>query len=136
MFCVPLNVIILFGTSVFRYLPTYTYSYPQLFYLTPRRPSTLYFFTQTVDDAALRALYYRGLVAGGGVSDVAEGTARTIKEAYAFFATARLARRALHMKAPPLWRCRILELNVPLTQTAAAIPLATSSPYNTLINYW
>ncbi|PSN29282.1 hypothetical protein C0J52_27868, partial [Blattella germanica] len=89
---------------------------------------------QTVNDTALRRLYFRGLVRNHGVAEASAGLQKASTGGYAFFVSARLARKALNSFIAQDKRCDVQELTVEATKSAIALPMGLSSPYRRLIN--
>ena len=96
--------------------------------------SQLLTFIQTVNDTALRRLYFRGLVRNHGVGEASAGLTKASTGGYAFFVSARLARKALNSFIAQDKRCAIQELTVEATKSAIALPMSFTSPYRRLIN--
>ncbi|XP_068082281.1 glutamate receptor ionotropic, kainate glr-3 [Anabrus simplex] len=92
------------------------------------------FFLRTVNDTALRSLYFRGLVRNHGVEDANAGLTQVTDGGYAFFVSSRLARRGLNSFIAHDKRCGIQELTVESTRSVIALPMNSLSPYRKLIN--
>lgn len=54
---------------------------------------------------------------------------------YAFFVSARTARKALRSVISHNRRCKVQELQLPQTKTEAALPMSRKSPYKKILNY-